>query len=226
MSGTSNSQFGLIIAYVLPGFIALAGLAPLFPAVSRWLTPVAAQGSLGLGPPLYAVFGATSLGLILSCFRWLLVDRLHRWMGVRRPAWDDSRLDDVLGGFDYLVQSHFRYYEFCGNTLLAAIFAYSLNRAMHTLPFLGVGTDLAMVIVTLVLFTASRDALTNYYTRTGRLVGQFADNPFGDNAMFNGNDNGGGNSTPSSQPRPDTKPQTTTPTPSQPAAPKSATPRE
>jgi len=162
-----------MIAYVLPGFIALAGMAPLFPAVARWLRPVA-QGDLGLGPPLYAVLAATAIGLIVSCFRWILVDHLHHWMGVRRPVWDDSQLDQVLGGFDYLVQSHFRYYEFCGNTLLAALWSYGLNRALGTLPYLDPGTDVGVAVVSLVLFIASRDALTNYYTRTSRLIGHSA----------------------------------------------------
>jgi hypothetical protein len=160
-----------MIAYVLPGFIALAGVAPLFPAVARWLRPVG-QGDLGLGPPLYAVLAAMALGQVLSCFRWLLLDHLHQSTGVKRPAWDDSQLDRVLDGFDYLVQNHLRYYEFCGNTLLAVLWSYGLNRALHTLPFLGLGTDLAVVVVLLVLFVASRDALRNYYTRTSRLVGR------------------------------------------------------
>lgn len=170
MTETSSRQFGLIMAYVLPGFIGLAGLAALFPAVGRWLRPVG-QGDLGLGAPLYAMLAATAVGLILSCFRWLSIDQIHRWTGVQRPHWDDSQLENVLDGFDYLVQSHFRYYEFCGNTLLAALGAYGLNRFMGTLPFLGIGTDLGMVILSLVLFAASRDALAKYYARTGLLVG-------------------------------------------------------
>ena len=174
MTGTSSSnQFGLIIAYVLPGFIALAGIAPLIPAVAQWLRPVpAGEFGLGLGPPLYAVLGAMALGLILSCFRWILIDGLHELTGVQRPTWENGRLDAVLGGFDYLVQSHYRYSEFCGNTLLAALGAYGLNRVLGTLPFLSVWTDLGMAVVLLVLFVASRNALANYYTRTGRLIGQ------------------------------------------------------
>ena len=174
MDNTNSKQFGLIVAYVIPGFIGLAGFAPLFPPVARWLRPVG-QGDLGLGAPLYAMLAATAVGSILSCFRWLLVDHLHQWTGVSRPVWDDSQLEDVLGGFDYLVQSHFRYYEFCGNTLLALLGAYGLNRMLGTLPFLGVGTDLGMLIVLVVLFTASRDALAKYYLRTGRLIGQIAE---------------------------------------------------
>ena len=213
-SATTTKQFGLIVAYVLPGFIALAGLTPLFPAVARWLRPVG-DGDFGVGPPLYAVLAATALGLILSCFRWLLIDHLHYWMGVRRPAWDDRRLDAVLGGFDYLVQSHFRYYEFCGNTLLALLFAYGFNRVLRTFTFLGIGTDLGMLVLLSVLFAASRDALAKYYTRTDRLVGRIAEKEFGGQSMFNGNDhNSGGASSP--KPRPETKPQQTPKTPTKP----------
>ncbi len=173
MTGTSHRQFGLIIAYVLPGFIALVGLAPIFPGVAQWLRPVSAgEFDLGLGPPLYAVLGATAFGLVLSCFRWILIDRVHHWTGVERPAWEDSKLDRMLGGFDYLVQSHYRYYEFCGNSLLAGLFAYVVNRVAGTLPHLGLGTDVAMVILLSVLFLASRSALINYFTRTSRLIGR------------------------------------------------------
>jgi hypothetical protein len=205
MSQTSNWQFGLILAYVLPGFIALVGTAPLLPVVATWLRPVA-QGDLGLGPPVYAVLAATAVGLFLSCFRWLTIDQIHYWTGVRRPDWDDRQLVTALGGFDYLVQNHFRYYEFCGNTLVAVLWTYGLNRWMATLPFLGTGTDLGVLIVSAVLFTASRDALAKYYGRTGRLLGQFAEKGIEGATMFNGNDHEREEASPSPRQR-DTKPQ-------------------
>jgi hypothetical protein len=177
------------MAYILPGFIALVGTAPVLPMVAAWLRPVA-QGDLSLGPPVYAVLAATAIGLFLSCFRWLSLDQIHYWTGVRRPTWDDRKLASSLAGFDYLVQNHFRYYEFCGNTLVGVLWAYGLNRWMGTLPFLGVGTDLGILVVSAVLFTASRDALAKYYSRTGRLLGQLAEEKVGDAAMFNGNDHG------------------------------------
>jgi hypothetical protein len=189
MSQTSHWQFGLIMAYILPGFIVLVGTAPVVPIVATWLHPVA-QGDLGLGPPVYAVLAATAVGLFLSCFRWLTLDQIQHLTGVRRPAWDDRKLASSLAGFDYLVQNHFRYYEFCGNTLVAVLWDYVLNRWMGTLPFLGAGTDLGLLIVAAVLFTASRDALTKYYRRTGRLLGGIAVEGIVEEIMFNGNDHG------------------------------------
>jgi len=201
----SFSNFGLLVAYVLPGFIAVAGMAPIFPTLAGWLRPVA-QGDLGLGPPVYAVLGATAVGLILSCFRWVLIDHVHQWTGVKQPVWDDSQLSELLGGFDYLVQNHFRYYEFTANTLLAVVGAYSVNRVLGTLPFLGLGTDLGVLILSVVLFAASRDALAKYYSRTGRMIGDIAEKEFRGRAMFNGNDHSTGGK-PSPNPKPETKPQ-------------------
>jgi hypothetical protein len=203
MPDSASKQFGLMIAYVLPGFIALAGLIPIFPATAHWLRPVN-QAGLDLGAPLYAVLAATTIGLVLSCFRWVLIDHLHEWMGVKRPAWDDSQLPAVLGGFDYVVQNHYRYYEFTANTLLALLFAYGLNRLLGTLPFLGIGTDLGMGVIVWVLFAASRDALAKYYLRTGRLVGAVAEKVGPMMYSYNGNDHGGESS---SKPQPKSKPE-------------------
>jgi hypothetical protein len=174
MTEVSIKQFGLLVAYVLPGFIGLAGLAPILPVISRWLFPSDHVG-LDIAPPIYALMAATALGLILTAFRWMILDHALAWMGVKRPVWDDRQLSQELSGFDYLVQNHFRYYEFFGNVLIALVITYVLNRVLGTLPFLGFGTDLGMLVLVLVLFAASRDTLAKYYTRTGRLIGEVAE---------------------------------------------------
>ena len=38
---TAQQHFGLVVAYIVPGFVALAGIIPLAPAVASWLTTVA-----------------------------------------------------------------------------------------------------------------------------------------------------------------------------------------
>jgi hypothetical protein len=215
-SGDNNKQFGVLIAYVLPGFFVLVGLTPLFPAVGRLLEPVP-SGDLGLGPPLYAVLGATALGLVLSCLRWVLIDTIHHRTGVRRPVWNDGQLDQVLGGFDYVVQNHFRYYEFSANSMLALVLVYGLNRFAGTLSFSGPGTDLGMLTLAAVLFAASRDALAKYYTRTARLVGQVAEKAARGDSMFNGNDHGGGHGGGDSGAKPPSS--STTPRPHAPSTP-------
>src|SRR5262245_46345723 len=127
----SSKQFGVMIAYLLPGFIVLAGLAPLSPTIEAWLQPLD-HAEASLGAPLYAVLAATTLGMIASCFRWLLIDHVHHWTGVKPPVWDDSRLEERIGAFNYLVDNHYRYYQFYANILISVAIAYSVNRVMGT----------------------------------------------------------------------------------------------
>ena len=124
-----------------------------------------------------------------------------------RPVWDDGRLADVLGGFDYLVQSHYRYYEFSANALLAGVSVYILNRLLGTFPFLGVSIDLGILIVSSVLFAASRDALAKYYIRTDRLIGRIAETQFQGERMYNGNEHDGGHKESAPKQPTETKPQ-------------------
>jgi hypothetical protein len=200
----SSNQFGLIVAYLLPGFIALAGIARLLPSVAAWLQPVG-QGGANLGPPIYALLAATTLGMIIGAIRWVLIDHIHQWTGVLPPVWDDSRLGDSLVAFNYLVESHYRYYQFVSGALLAVIWTYAIERLTNASPLLGVGTDLGVFILCAVLFAGSRDALKKYYNRTGRLVGHVAKKDLDGNFMFNGNHHeteGGA----APKPRPEVKP--------------------
>src|ERR1044072_6418789 len=151
-----SNQFGLMVAYLLPGFVGLAGIAPFLPLVAAWLQP-STYAEASLGPPVYAVFAATTIGMIVSCFRWLLIDHIHQWTGLMPPVWDDSRLNQRLVAFDYLVENHYRYYQFTANMLVSVVWAYSINRLMHTSSLLGIGTDLGVLVLCATLFAGSRD---------------------------------------------------------------------
>jgi hypothetical protein len=183
MTDISTRQFGLLIAYILPGFLGLLGLAPSIPLVSIWLaSPPSSE--LGVGAPLYALLAATTLGMSLSCLRWLLIDTIHHRTGVHPPTWNDARLDASLEAFDYLVENHYRYYQFYANAAMAVCCGYLPHRLLRTSPLLGAGTDLGALITCAVLFAGSRDALAKYYTRTDRLIGQVAEK---EHPMTNGN---------------------------------------
>jgi hypothetical protein len=166
----SSNQFGLMVAYLLPGFIGLIGIAPFSPLVVVWLRPLN-ESTSSLGAPVYAVLAATTIGMIISSFRWILIDHINLWTGVVPPTWDDSRLEDLGNAFDYLVAHHYRYYQFFSNTLIASLFAYATNRLMQTSALFGVGTDLGILTLSAVLFAGGRDALRKYYARTKRLIG-------------------------------------------------------
>lgn len=202
-------QFGLLIAYLLPGFVGLAGVAPLAPTVAAWLQ-ADRLATAGVGPSVYAIVAATTAGLIISCFRWLLIDTLLHCTGLPRPIWKDQRLDELLEAFDYLVENHYRYYQFYANTLMAILWSYSVHRTIHSSPLLGSGTDLGATVLCAVMLAGARDALAKYYQRTSRLIGYVAEKGSRDIPMTNGNHHeemsGGGRET-RSVPKPSCKPE-------------------
>jgi hypothetical protein len=167
---TTNRQFGLIVAYLLPGFIALGGFALLMPEVAGWLQPI--EGQSGLAPSVYTLLAATVLGMILSCIRWLFVDHLLAWTGIRAPELRLEHLERRLAAFDYFVEYHYRYYQFYANTLIAILWTYALNRAFSTSPLLGPLTDVGTTLLCAVLFAGARDALRKYYRRTSVLLAE------------------------------------------------------
>src|SRR5258706_2232237 len=143
-----NRQFGLVIAYLLPGFVVLAGLAPLVPVVAGWLQ---ADQTASFGAPLYALLAATAAGMVVSCFRWLIVDQIHSFTGLGGPAFNARALEDRPAAFTLLIQSHYRYYQFYSNTLVAVAGTYSMHRWLGTSPHLRFNTDLGVLVLCAVL---------------------------------------------------------------------------
>ena len=169
MQELSARNFGLLIAYVLPGFVTLWGIALVSPAVQVWLL-----GSTASGPNvsgfMYVSITSVATGMTVSAVRWATVDSLHAVTGLVRPAWDDSRLSERLQGFEALVENHYRYYQFYANMLVALALAYPTWRVSA-----GSGlfqpTDLGFLLVEGVFLAASRDALRRYYHRSAILLG-------------------------------------------------------
>ena len=160
----SLANFGLVIAYVLPGFTALQGFPLLTPSETAW-------GTGGdPNPPLTAVLSGTvmalAVGLTVSAVRWFVIDRLHRWTGLRPPRRDFSKLDGNVEAYEFLGLIHYRYYKFYANMVVALIWDYATREYTH-----GWHGALCVPII-LLFFLASRDSLRKYYQRTGELLGE------------------------------------------------------
>jgi hypothetical protein len=108
---SSLESFGLLIAYVLPGVIALLGVSYFSDPVRSWLGSSAADAPT-VGGFLYVTLASIAAGLTASTVRWLIVDTLHHWTGIRQPRWDFSRLQANVGAFDVLIEIHYKFYQF------------------------------------------------------------------------------------------------------------------
>lgn len=168
--GASINDFGLLIAYVLPGFVALWGAAFFFPPLRGWVegSPASAPS---VGGFLFVTLASIAAGLTVSTVRWMAVDSLHHRTGIPPPPWDFSHLSESVAAFDVLIEIHYRYYQFYSNTLVALMVAFIARRFSISPWWLPLGwPDWGILVLGLIFFLASRDTLRKYYSRTGQLL--------------------------------------------------------
>ena len=120
---------------------------------------------------LYVTLASIAAGLTISAVRWLLIDKLHEWTGLRRPTWKVRQIQANLAALKLLIEDHYRYYQFYANSLVATTFAFAVQRIESGFGA-GFGVrDLLFFLIAVVLFIGSRDTLRKYYERTDDLLG-------------------------------------------------------
>ena len=170
MSELSEKNFGLLIAYVLPGFVTLWGISLFSPMVDSWIT-TSQHGAPTVAGFLYVTLASLAAGLTVSAIRWIFIDNLHHATGVQPPRWEFANLDDRLQGFLALVENHYRYYQFYANSVVAGGMAYATYSSSNNANLCQPGWErLGFILLELVLLAGSRDALRKYYMRVERLL--------------------------------------------------------
>ena len=119
MKTVSSENFGLIIAYLLPGFVALWGVSYFSPTVGSWVT-ASQQGAPTVAGFMYVTLASLAAGVTVSAVRWATIDQLHHATGIRPPAWKFVNLEGKLQGYRTLIENHYRYYQFYSNMFVAA----------------------------------------------------------------------------------------------------------
>lgn len=136
MGGVTSTTFGLLIAYLLPGLIAVFGTSLWFPSVSRvFSTFLTAKSNAGLF--LLVILAALTAGLFIGMIRWLLLDStlcrrlfakermwLRKWTSpaLPRPSPSDYSYlarEDRLSLFKAFIDETYRYYQFWAGTAIA-----------------------------------------------------------------------------------------------------------
>jgi hypothetical protein len=165
-----EQNFGLIIAYLLPGFVGVAGLGEVSGHVATWLSlnPTTDPTVAGF---LFVGLASLALGLLLSGVRWVVVDSSHHWTGIRPPNLDFRNLQDNLLAYNLAVEHNYRYYQFYANMLVAiALLCICHGIATRSWPLTWAGT-VGILCLESILWYASRDCLRRYYTRVSQILG-------------------------------------------------------
>jgi hypothetical protein len=166
MKEVTDKNFGVIIANWLPGFMLLWGLSLSFDQVASWFNIV---GEPSIAEFLYSTVASLSLGLIIGAVRWATVDKIVGCI-TNLPPIDFSKLKDkdAFAVFQGLNENHYRYYQYNSNTLVSTVVVSLafLIYGKHTLPWWA---WLGVILLCLVLFFASRDALQKYHERASSI---------------------------------------------------------
>lgn len=168
MTEPLERNFGLIIAFLLPGFTCIFGVGSLNPTVAGWLSDTPSN-SPSIGGFLYVTLGSLAAGLIVSAIRWAVIDSLHHKTGIPRPNFNFKRLNENLPAYQLAVEYNYRYFQFYANmTIAIPIFTFCCQSAFGVWSF---STNFAVILLEVVLFAASRDCLRRYYERLSLVLG-------------------------------------------------------
>jgi hypothetical protein len=171
MKQVSSSNFGFLIAFVLPGFTALWGASYISPVLRSWLDAADATGPT-VGGFLYVTLASVAAGLTVSTVRWAIIDTIHHWTGLPQPPWDFSRLQEHVAAYKVLQEIHYKFYQFNSNSLVSLVFVYVARRfhgGFFAAPFGSF--DVGFLLLSAIFYVGSRDTLRKYYARVNDLLG-------------------------------------------------------
>jgi hypothetical protein len=171
MRDFSDKNFGLIIAFWLPGFLCLWGLFYVSSVQDSWLQIANASENAKIGSFLYATVASLALGLLLNGIRWATVDQFLRLPFCRVPPFNEAIFhgnEKQLAAFSLIIEGHYRYYQFCAGALVAIV-AVGVYAAVTGQPVPRETWATAAVVIG-ILFFAARDAMAKYCRRTQKII--------------------------------------------------------
>ena len=176
MKDITDKNFGVIIAFWLPGVILLWGLTYSYPELSAWLTKASGSEAATIGGFLYVTLAALALGMVISAVRWMIVDTVFHYVPlvrVQRREFDFGSLKqkDTFAVFQGAVENFYRFYQYYSNTLVsiaAAVITYRVIGGKELISSFAWG---AIALTCLALFLASRNSLKNYYKCRNQIAG-------------------------------------------------------
>ena len=175
MKDIGSTSFGLVIAFLLPGF---AGMF----AMGFWAPPVAQlfsqflEAESNVGRFLLIIVCSLVVGLEVSLLRWLLFERFLCQKHKREHAnYHSLRDQPTLAGFRAAVDEHYRYHQFWGGMAIvtpAIAWGITTQQSGCLYRLLIVSGFLALEGLNIV---GARDAYIKYVDRSNKIVQGFID---------------------------------------------------
>jgi len=169
VKNVTSNNFGVLIAYLVPGATALWGLSSFSPSLRAWFAanPTDAPTISGF---LYLTLASLAVGMTVTAIRWVFVDLVHAATGLKAPDLDFSQLPGKVDAFNLLIEIHYRHYLFYSNALVATAITWICHRISSQPPCQITWIDLGFVVLEAIFFRTSRDTLQKYHQRTLQLL--------------------------------------------------------
>lgn len=170
MKEISNNNFGLLIAFFIPGFVALFGLGYMSESIRTWLAAQPAHQPTVAGF-LYVTLASCVAGLTVSTVRWAVIDTIHFRTGIAKPRWDFSRLRSQVDLYHLLNENHYRFYQHYSNMIIALLFFVVARRIGSQLwsPMPDI-VEVASLALSVIYFLGSRDTFRKFHSRLDHLL--------------------------------------------------------
>jgi len=171
MENSFDKNFGVVIAFLIPGFLLLWGLSFSYSEISNWLANSSAPSDPTVGGFLYATLASLGLGLLISAVRWLIIDFILSKLDISDEGINYEKLNDANKSAAYMliVENHYRYYQYYANSLIAILIAFCAYLfSDHELPPWPIWLLVALIVV--VLFLGSKDSLDKCYKRAKEIL--------------------------------------------------------
>jgi hypothetical protein len=174
MKDVTSTSFGLVIAYLLPGFAAFFALSFWSPPVRDLFTKFLVAES-SVGSFLLVIICSLTAGLEVAIFRWILFEKwLCKSKKLDKAKFAHLGVEAKLTAFRAAVDEHYRYHQFWGGMAVAIPFiGWGVVNASNGSTWEKAGLAVALLIVEIVTIIAARSAFYNYVDRADNILEGF-----------------------------------------------------
>jgi len=184
MKDVTSTSFGFLIAYLLPGLVALY-------AFSLWLDPIQSQlkvfltADANVGLFLLVILAAIALGLQVTAVRWVLFELVlflvlfelvFGWkLRLSKSDFASLGVPGKLEAFRAATDEYYRYHQFWGGMTIVLPILYLGLRSSKSLDFSwakSCWTAFAFVVIEVITFAAAIEAYRRYAGRGNKILGK------------------------------------------------------
>lgn len=169
MQSLSNTNFGPVVAYLVPGATALWGFGRFSSTLQSWFASSPTDAPT-IGGFLYLTVASLAAGMTVNAIRWVIVDTLHARTGLPLPPEDFSSLGQNVAAYNLLIEIHYHHFQFHANMLIATAVAYACYRIDLGLASSWGWPDLGVMVLEMLFYVTSRDTMRKYHSRGRQLL--------------------------------------------------------